>query len=79
MTTPLVYSVLFFEATPLASIVEISDGFLQLLRRRQSNKFDDWLLKTLARSIKPLRTFAKGLLDDYAAVKASMSLRVQSE
>ncbi|MGC1307533.1 MAG: ISL3 family transposase [Phormidesmis sp.] len=46
----------------LASIVEISDGFLQLLRQRQSDKFDDWLLKALACSIKPLQTFAKGLL-----------------
>ena len=62
----------------LASIVEISDGFLQLLRQRQSDKFDDWLLKALACSIKPLQTFAKSLLDDYAAVKASMTLEVSN-
>ncbi len=62
----------------LASIVTIADDFLQLLRQRQSDKFDDWLLKTLASSIKPLKTFAKGLLDDYAAVKASMTLEVSN-
>ena len=62
----------------LASIVTISDDFLQLLRQRQLDKFDDWLLKTLASSIKPLKTFAKGLLDDYAAVKASMTLEVSN-
>jgi transposase len=62
----------------LASIVEIADGFLQLLRQRQADQFDDWLLKTLASSIKPLQTFAKGLLDDYAAVKASMMMEVSN-
>ena len=66
------------EHTDLASIVTIADDFLQLLRQRQSDKFDDWLLKTLASSIKPLKTFAKGLLDDYAAVKASMTLEVSN-
>lgn len=64
--------------TDLASMVEISDGFLQLLRQRQPDKFDDWLLKALACSIKPLQTFAKGILDDYAAVKASMTLEVSN-
>jgi len=62
----------------LASIVEISNGFLQLLRQRQSDKFDDWLLKALTSSIKPLQTFAKGLLNDYAAVKASMTTEVSN-
>lgn len=62
----------------LASIAEISDGFLQLLRQQQSDKFDDWLLKALASSIKPLQTFAKGLLDDYAAVKASMMSEISN-
>ena len=67
-----------FPNDSLASIVTIADDFLQLLRQRQSDKFDDWLLKTLASSIKPLKTFAKGLLDDYAAVKASMMLEVSN-
>lgn len=56
----------------LARLVELADEFLQLLRQRQSDAFDNWLLKALGSAIKPLQTFAKGLFDDYAAVKASM-------
>ena len=56
----------------LTQLFELAESFLQLLRKRQAHKFDDWLLKALASPIKPLQTFTKGLLDDYAAVKASM-------
>ena len=54
-------------------LVEIADEFLQLLRKRQADRFDSWLLKAASSSIQPIKTFAKGLLDDYAAVKASMN------
>lgn len=57
----------------LAVIVDLADAFLQLLRQRQSDAFDDWLVRIENSSIKPFQTFAKGLIDDYAAVKASMS------
>ena len=57
----------------LASLVDLADGFLQLLRKRQANAFDDWLESVENSSIKPLKTFAKGLIDDYAAVRASMN------
>ena len=54
-------------------IVDLADDFLKLLRQRQANAFDDWLNKIEKSSIKPSQTFAKGLIEDYAAVKASMS------
>lgn len=57
----------------LAVVVDLADAFLQLLRQRQSDAFDDWLVRIENSSLKPLQTFAKGLIDDYAAVKASMS------
>jgi transposase len=56
----------------LTLLVELADEFLQLLRQRQSDAFDDWLLKAASCALKPLQTFAKGLFDDYAAVKASL-------
>lgn len=56
----------------LTLLVELADEFLQLVRKRQANALDDWLLKAASSSIKPLQKFAKGLFDDYAAVKASM-------
>jgi len=56
----------------LTLLVELADEFLQLLRQRQADAFDDWLLKAASCALKPLQTFAKGLFDDYAAVKASL-------
>ncbi len=56
----------------LTRLVELADEFLQLLRQRQADAFDDWLLKAASCALKPLQTFAKGLFNDYAAVKASL-------
>jgi len=62
----------------LMLIVELANEFLQLLRQRQADDFDDWLLKVFGCAIKPLKTFAKGLFDDYAAVKASMIMEISN-
>ena len=62
----------------LARLVELADEFLQLLRERQADGLDDWLFKAASSTIKPLKTFAKGLFDDYAAVKASLMLEVSN-
>jgi transposase len=56
----------------LTLLVELADEFLQLLRQRRADAFDDWLLKAASCALKPLQTFAKGLFNDYAAVKASL-------
>ena len=62
----------------LALLLELADEFLELIRKRQADAFDDWLMKALTCNIKPLKTFAKGLFDDYAAVKASMMSEVSN-
>ncbi len=62
----------------LALLVELADEFLELIRKRQADAFDDWLMKALTCAIQPLKTFAKGLFDDYAAVKASMMSEVSN-
>jgi transposase len=62
----------------LAQLVELADEFLELLRKRQADAFDSWLTKAVGCTIKPLQTFAKGLFDDYAAVKASMMSEVSN-
>lgn len=62
----------------LTRLVELADEFLQLLRQRQADAFDDWLAKAAGCAIKPLQTFAKGLFDDYAAVKASLMSEVSN-
>lgn len=63
----------------LALLVELSNEFLQLLRQRQADAFDDWLLRAAGCAIEPLPTFAKGLFDDYAAVKASLMNEVNND
>lgn len=62
----------------LSQLIELADEFLQLLRQRQADAFDDWLLKAARCALKPLQTFAKGLFDDYAAVKASLMTAVSN-
>jgi transposase len=62
----------------LALLIELADEFLELLRKRQADVFDDWLMKAAGCTIKPLKTFAKGLFDDYAAVKASLMSEVSN-
>ena len=62
----------------LALIVELADQFLKLLRQKRADGLNDWLRKASLCSIKPFQRFAKGLLDDYAAVKASLTTDVSN-
>ena len=56
----------------------MTDEFLDLLRHQRSEKFDTWLFKVLTGRLRPLQKFAEGLLDNYAAVKASLMLPVSN-
>ena len=60
------------EHADIATTIDLADEFLQMLRPRHVETFDDWLLKAVKSPLKPLQTFANGLFDDYAAVKASL-------
>lgn len=62
----------------LATLVDLAHIFLELLRQRQANAFDSWLMKALTCQIQPLKKFAAGLMDDYTAVKASMMTEVSN-
>ena len=62
----------------LATIVDLAHMFLELLRQRQADAFDSWLMKALTCPIQALKKFASGLMDDYAAVKASMMIEVSN-
>jgi transposase len=62
----------------LALAVELADEFLQLLRQQRADDFDDWLMTALKSSLQPFGQFAEGLLEDYAAVKASMMTTVSN-
>lgn len=58
--------------------IALADEFLQLLRQRQGEAFETWLMKAMKSSLKPFQAFAEGLLDDYEAVKASMTSNVSN-
>ena len=62
----------------LATVVELADGFLQMLRQRQVDALDDWLSKAMSSPFKSFESFANGLFEDYAAVKASLSTAVSN-
>ena len=62
----------------LEAVVNLADEFLHLLRQRQPNALDDWLEKAMTSAFKPFQSFAAGLLEDYAAVKASLTTDVSN-
>ncbi|NET10885.1 MAG: transposase [Symploca sp. SIO2B6] len=54
--------------------VELAQSFLRLLRDQQPEQFDSWLKTVLSSSLNHFQSFANGLMEDYAAVKARMML-----
>jgi transposase len=58
----------------LAKAVALAQDFAALVRQRQSIQLDPWLARTATRALPPFQRFAKGLREDYAAVKAGVTL-----
>jgi transposase len=54
--------------------IALAQDFAELLRERQSDRFDSWLDRATASDVAPLRRFARGLRGDYEAVKACRTL-----
>jgi transposase len=54
--------------------VNVARDFAEIIRQRQPARFDGWLVRAADSVIAVLRRFAKGLRDDYEAVKAGMTL-----
>jgi transposase len=61
-----------------ASAVALAETFIELVRNRQGEQFDGWLEQALQSNILPLRRFAEGLKEDYAAIKAGLTLAVSN-
>ena len=62
----------------LARAIQVTDEFLDVLRHQRADRFDTWLFEALTCRLRPLQKFAEGLLDDYAAVKASLLMPVSN-
>lgn len=53
---------------------EVAQAFMQLLQARQGGRLDGWIERAKSSEIDELQRFATGLLTDYAAVRAGLSL-----
>jgi transposase len=62
----------------LATAIELTQGFTEMVRERRPQQFDDWLEQSMKSSIGLFQRFAQGLKDDYAAVKASLTTWVSN-
>jgi transposase len=58
----------------LANAIALAQDFAQLVRQRQPKHLDPWLARAAVSPLLPLQRFAKGLRDDYDAVKAGVTL-----
>ena len=57
----------------LSAAISLAQRFLNLVRKRLPDQLDDWLKNAMNSSIKAFQTFAKGLTEDYDAVKAGVT------
>jgi transposase len=72
------------EAQPLAQLraqqaevteaIDLAQDFAALVRQRQPEALDPWLQRAAASTLEALQRFAKGLYEDYEAVKAGVTL-----
>ena len=58
----------------LTEAVALAPDFAALVRQRQPTQLDPWLARAATSALPPFRRFAKGLREDYAAVKAGVTL-----
>jgi transposase len=63
-----------FELSPeIKQAQSLSQRFIRLMRERKSEDFDAWLGEAERSGIAEMKAFAKGLRQDYAAVKAGLT------
>ena len=58
----------------LAEAVTLARDFADLVRTRQPERLEGWLARATTGPLGALQRFAQGLRDDYAAVKAGVTL-----
>jgi transposase len=58
----------------MAEAIDLAQDFAALVRQRQPERLDAWLARGATSALPAVRRFAKGLGEDYAAVKAGVTL-----
>lgn len=61
-------------STPVAEAIDLAQAFTHLVRQRQPEHLDPWLARASTSALEAIRRFTSGLRDDYAAVKAGVTL-----
>jgi transposase len=62
------------QSAEIAEAVDLAQDFATLVRQRQPAQLDPWLDRAAASALEAMQRFATGLRDDYAAVKAGVTL-----
>ena len=62
----------------LTDVFSLAQGFIDMVRRRLPEQLDSWLETAISSSIKGFQSFAKGIKDDYDAVKNGLLLDVSN-
>ena len=66
------------QRSELSETIRLAQDFIDLVRQQLPKQLDSWLEKAKSSTIKAFQSFAKGLDEDYDAVKAGMSLDVSN-
>jgi transposase len=62
------------QSAEVAEAIDLAQEFATLVRHRQPAQLDAWLQRATASALEAVRRFATGLAEDYAAVKAGVTL-----
>jgi transposase len=62
------------QSAEVAEAIDLAQDFAALVRQRQPTQLDPWLTRATTSTLEALQRFATGLYEDYAAVKAGVTL-----
>jgi transposase len=62
------------QSAEVAEAIDLAQDFTSLVRQRQPEHLEPWLERASTSALEAVRRFASGLRDDYAAVKAGVTL-----
>jgi transposase len=62
------------QAPEVAEAIDLAQDFTQMVRQRQPESLDPWLQRASTSTVGAIQRFAKGLYEDYDAIKAGVTL-----
>jgi transposase len=62
------------QSAEVAEAMDLAQDFTALVRQRQPERLDPWLTRATASTLEAFQRFARGLQEDYQAVKAGVTL-----